>query len=148
GACLEECPVDAIYHEDDLPPELERFRDINARYFQCHTPEPVGRGETPVAHPAVTPGSLRVAVVGTAPAASTPAQAIGALEGVDGYVFERRPTPCGLTRAGVAPDRQRTKSVVRGFGRGLRHKRVHCHFNGDIGRDLSQSELRAHHHAV
>ena len=31
-----ECPVVAIYSEDDLPPELERFRDINASYFE-HT---------------------------------------------------------------------------------------------------------------
>lgn len=148
GACLEECPVDAIYHEDDLPPELERFRDINARYFQCHTPEPVGSGETPVDHPAVTPGSLRVAIVGTGPAASYAAQALVAVEGVEVDMFERLPTPYGLIRAGVAPDHQRTKSVVRVFERVLRHKRVHCHFNVDIGRDLSHSELMAHHHAV
>jgi hypothetical protein len=31
-----ECPVDAIYSAHDLPPELERFRDINASYFE-HT---------------------------------------------------------------------------------------------------------------
>jgi hypothetical protein len=31
-----ECPVDAIYSEDDLPPELERFRGINASYVE-HT---------------------------------------------------------------------------------------------------------------
>src|SRR5690606_8158043 len=109
GACLEECPVDAIYHEDDLPPELERSRDINARYFQCHTPEPVGSGETPVDHPAVTPGSLRVAIVGTGPAASYAAQALVAVEGVEVDMFERLPTPYGLIRAGVAPDHQRTK---------------------------------------
>jgi len=33
---LRERPVDAIYSEDDLPPELGRFRDINASYFE-HT---------------------------------------------------------------------------------------------------------------
>jgi hypothetical protein len=31
-----ECPVDAIYSEDDLPPERQRFRDINASYCE-HT---------------------------------------------------------------------------------------------------------------
>lgn len=36
GACLEECPVDAIYYDEDLPPDQERFREINAGYFERH----------------------------------------------------------------------------------------------------------------
>jgi len=36
GLCMEECPVDAIYSEDNLPQHLERFRDINAEYFKRH----------------------------------------------------------------------------------------------------------------
>jgi ferredoxin len=29
GACVSECPVDAIYHEDHLPAELRPYRDLN-----------------------------------------------------------------------------------------------------------------------
>ena len=36
GACFDECPVDAIHYEEDLPAEQERFRDINAAYFDGH----------------------------------------------------------------------------------------------------------------
>lgn len=32
--CVDVCPVSAIFHEDDLPPELVRFVRINAEYFQ------------------------------------------------------------------------------------------------------------------
>ena len=28
--CVPECPAEAIFSEDDLPPELEHFLDINA----------------------------------------------------------------------------------------------------------------------
>jgi len=34
NACLEVCPVDAIYRSQNLPPNLERFADINAGYFR------------------------------------------------------------------------------------------------------------------
>jgi ferredoxin len=32
GACLPECPVEAIYPEEDLPDELKHFLDVNAKY--------------------------------------------------------------------------------------------------------------------
>ncbi|QIS18822.1 ferredoxin family protein [Nocardia terpenica] len=31
--CVDECPVEAIYYEGDLPPELEPYRDDNAAFF-------------------------------------------------------------------------------------------------------------------
>ncbi len=34
GACLPECPVDAIYREDDVPPEWEHYIALNAAAFQ------------------------------------------------------------------------------------------------------------------
>ena len=34
GACEPECPVDAIYDEDDLPDEYEKFIEINAKFFE------------------------------------------------------------------------------------------------------------------
>ncbi len=30
GACVPECPTEAIYHEDDVPPEWHHFIQINA----------------------------------------------------------------------------------------------------------------------
>jgi ferredoxin len=34
GACEPECPVDAIYDEDDAPEEYEKFIEINANFFK------------------------------------------------------------------------------------------------------------------
>ncbi|TFI42429.1 ferredoxin [Rhodococcus sp. 1R11] len=147
GACVEECPVDAIHLDTDLPPAQERFKEINAAYFEQHT-------LTPITLPpegkrlSVKPGSLRVAVVGSGPAGCYAAKELVAIDGVEVDLFERLPTPYGLIRAGVAPDHQSTKSVVEMFEEVLTHNRVACHFNIEIGRDLSHRDLLAHHHAV
>ena len=34
GACEPECPVEAIFAEEDLPEEWTRFTEINAKYFE------------------------------------------------------------------------------------------------------------------
>jgi len=34
GACEPECPVDAIYDEDELPEEFEKYTEINANFFE------------------------------------------------------------------------------------------------------------------
>ena len=46
GACEPVCPVEAIYYEDDLPTDLERYKDDN-------------RGSSPSRCPAVTSRSAR-----------------------------------------------------------------------------------------
>ena len=33
GACEPVCPVEAIYYEDDVPPEYSEYLDINAAFF-------------------------------------------------------------------------------------------------------------------
>ena len=33
GCCVPECPVDAIFHEDDVPAESEGDIEANARFF-------------------------------------------------------------------------------------------------------------------
>ncbi|OBH10417.1 4Fe-4S binding protein [Mycobacterium sp. E1747] len=147
GACLEECPVDAIYYAEDLPPELQRFRDINARYFERH---PLATSTTThgVDHASVEPGSLRVAIVGAGPAACYAAGELMRVDGVEVDLFERLPTPFGLIRAGVAPDHQLTKSVVHIFEPVFMSPRFGCHLNVEVGRDLTHEDLVAHHHAV
>jgi ferredoxin--NADP+ reductase len=147
GACLEECPVDAIHYDEDLPQELDRFRDINAAYFERHPLEPDPPAKA-TRDDRVQPGSLRVAIVGAGPAACYAASALVGIDGVEVDVFERLPTPFGLIRAGVAPDHQHTKSVVRVFEQALGNKRLRCHLNVEVGTDLSHDDLLAHHHAV
>ena len=34
GACEPECPVEAIFAEEDLPQEHAGFTEINAKYFE------------------------------------------------------------------------------------------------------------------
>jgi NAD-dependent dihydropyrimidine dehydrogenase PreA subunit len=34
GVCEPECPVEAIFFEEDVPEEWEHFTEINAAYFQ------------------------------------------------------------------------------------------------------------------
>ncbi|HET6627993.1 MAG TPA: ferredoxin family protein, partial [Nocardioidaceae bacterium] len=47
GACEPVCPVEAIYYEDDLPDELEPYRDDNARFFS----EPLSGRDQPLGSP-------------------------------------------------------------------------------------------------
>ena len=34
GACVDPCPVDAIYAEEDVPPAQQPFTNINKLYFK------------------------------------------------------------------------------------------------------------------
>ena len=33
GACIPECPVEAIYTDDSMPEGQEKYIEINAKYF-------------------------------------------------------------------------------------------------------------------
>ncbi|PND54563.1 ferredoxin [Mycobacterium sp. ENV421] len=147
GACVQECPVGAIYHQDEVPPGQQRFLDINARYFQLH-PSAAGPPAPRRDHAPVLPGSLRVAIVGAGPAGCYAAGELIRIDGVQVAMFERLPTPYGLLRAGVAPDHQHTKAIADLFDTTLSHPRLQCHLNVAVGRDLTHHELLAHHHAV
>jgi ferredoxin--NADP+ reductase len=63
-------------------------------------------------------------------------------------LIDRLPTPFGLVRAGVAPDHQGTKAVIRQFDRLLAQPDVRFAGNVEIGRDLSWEELRQDYDAV
>jgi len=147
GACEMECPVGAIYYEDDLPSGQEKYRDINAEYFARHPLVPVP-SSNPSKHESVESGPLRVAVVGTGPASCYVIQELADVHGVEIDVYERLPTPFGLIRAGVAPDHQRTKAITDMFASALAHPQLRCHLNVQIGADLMHDELMSHHHAV
>lgn len=147
GACFEECPVGAIHYEEDLPAELQPFKDLNAAYFERHPLEPVIVPAAP-SRARVEAGALRVAIVGSGPAACYAAAELIDVDGVEINLFERLPTPFGLIRAGVAPDHQHTKSVVDIFERAFTNPRFVSHFNVEVGRTVNHDELLAHHHAV
>lgn len=147
GACVAECPVGAIYYEDDLPANQRAFLGINADYFAAY-PLAVRSKETPSLPSEVETDSLRVAIVGSGPAACYAAAELARIDGVQISLFDRLPTPFGLIRAGVSPDHPRTKDVTSVFVPALQSPAVRCYFNVTIGRDLSHDELQAHHHAV
>ena len=91
----------------------------------------------------------RVAIVGAGPSGFYAAD--GLLRGrpdlrID--LIDRLPTPFGLVRAGVAPDHQGTKAVVRQFERLLAQPDVRFAGNVEIGRDLSWDGLQEGYDAV
>src|SRR5579885_1942570 len=93
--------------------------------------------------------TLHIAVIGSGPAGCYLAE--GLLRAAPGCridVIERLPTPFGLVRAGVAPDHQGTKAVVRQFEKLLAQPDVRFAGNVEIGRDLSWAELHAGYDAV
>ncbi|MCV6587776.1 MAG: FAD-dependent oxidoreductase [Marinobacterium sp.] len=63
-------------------------------------------------------------------------------------IYDRLPTPFGLVRAGVAPDHQGTKNIVRQFERTLTRDNVRFVGNVNIGTDLSYDELKAEYDVV
>jgi adrenodoxin-NADP+ reductase len=93
---------------------------------------------------------MKVAVVGSGPAGYYLAEGLlnqpgGAVE-VD--ILDRLPTPYGLVRAGVAPDHQSTKSVIRRFAKLHESPALRFYGNLEVGRDVAVDELQQHYDAV
>ena len=91
----------------------------------------------------------RVAIVGAGPSGFYAAD--GLLRGdpdlhID--IIDRLPTPFGLVRAGVAPDHQGTKAIVRQFERVLTQPDVRFCGNLEIGRDMTWDEIVTAYDAV
>ncbi len=128
GACVSACPVGAIAPDTKLTGYQLPFVALNASFY----PEPPAGEKLPptsklapvVEAPTIQrrgTGPLRVAVVGSGPAAMYAADELLTQQGVRVNVFERLPTPYGLVRAGVAPDHPTTKRVTGLFDRAARH---------------------------
>src|SRR5476649_1540183 len=95
----------------------------------------------------------RVAIVGAGPSGFYAADGLlrgASVSGLDLHIdiIDRLPTPFGLVRAGVAPDHQGTKAIVRQFEKLLAQPDVRFAGNVEIGRDLTWEELRADYDAV
>ncbi|GLZ49935.1 ferredoxin--NADP(+) reductase [Actinomycetospora sp. NBRC 106375] len=145
GACADACPVDAIGPVDMLADE--GYAEINAAYFREHPADHAwGAPDFPRTAPGV--GPLRVAVVGTGPAACYAAQELLRSTEAEVTMIDRLATPGGLVRYGVAPDHPSTKKVGDTFATLFSHPRVRLHLGVEVGRDLTHAELAEHHHAV
>jgi ferredoxin--NADP+ reductase len=155
GACVSACPVGAIAPDSKLTPGQLPFIEINAMFYPKR---PAGEKLPPTSKLAPVieapiikrrnAGPLRVAVVGSGPAAMYAADELLTQQGVHVNVFDRLPTPYGLVRAGVAPDHQATKRVTRLFDRMSRHRGFHFYLNVTVGQHISHRELLRHHHGV
>jgi ferredoxin--NADP+ reductase len=95
-------------------------------------------------------GPLRVAVIGSGPAAFYAAGHLLASEDprVEVDVIERLPTPWGLVRLGVAPDHPKLKEVSRAFERIAERPGFRFLGNVEVGRDVTHEELRRLYAAV
>jgi ferredoxin--NADP+ reductase len=151
GACIDVCPVDAILPDSDLTPLTEPYREINAAYFADAPDMVISAPQGPdLIQVGEAAGPLKVAIVGSGPAACYAAEELLSRRDVEVQVtmFDRLPTPLGLVRYGVAPDHQRTKQVANQFGRTLNRKQLTLELNVEVGTHISVEELLDYHHAV
>lgn len=94
-------------------------------------------------------GTGSVCIIGSGPTGLYAADEIRRLApGVTVDVIDRLPTPYGLVRGGVAPDHQKTKSVVRQFEPLFTAHGVRFIGNVSVGEDVELAELRRLYDAV
>lgn len=147
GACVTACPVGAIAPAGKLTEAQLPFVEINALFHAEARDYPPQAPVSPIVA-ATRPEALRVAIVGSGPAALYAADELLKRPGAQVNVFDRLPTPHGLVRAGVAPDHQTTKTI-EGLFRQIEDQDGFSYFlNVDIGAEVSHAQLAAHHHAV
>lgn len=147
GACVTACPVGAISAQDKLADAQLPFVDLNALFHDEPRDHPVQAPVTPIVAKAGSE-EVRIAIVGSGPAALYAADELLKRPGVQVTVLDRLPTPYGLVRAGVAPDHQATKSID-GLFRHIEDQPGFSYRLGvEVGRDVSPAELAEHHHAV
>lgn len=151
GACVRACPVGAIVPHTKLGEHELPFLELNAAF---HTPAKPRPSQAPVPAVVSLRGSeagrvgVRVAIVGSGPAAMYAADELLKQSAVDVSVLDRLPTPYGLVRAGVAPDHPDTRSVQKVFGHVESQRGFTYHLGVEVGRDITHAELLDHHDAV
>ncbi|MGV0813169.1 FAD-dependent oxidoreductase [Mycolicibacterium boenickei] len=147
GACVTACPVSAIKHDGSLSPSETIFAELNAEFYRESRPRPL---LAPVVPPLQVraPGALRVAIVGSGPAAIYAADEILTIPGARVRVYERLDQPYGLARFGVAPDHRRTRAVTRQFDTICADPRLELVTGVEIGTDLTHQQLLSDHDAV
>lgn len=96
------------------------------------------------------PSPLRVAIIGSGPAAFYAADSLlkRANLAVEVDMFERLPTPFGLVRGGVAPDHQKIKSVTKAYDRTASDPRFRFYGNVEFGTHLTLADLKQFYHQI
>lgn len=146
GACVTACPVDAIKPHTKLTADEDVFATLNADFYATPRPRPI---LAPVVPPLqVRAGDLRVAIVGSGPAAMYAAEEILTIPGARVRMYERLTQSYGLARFGVAPDHQRTRGVSRQFDHIAADPRLEMRLGVEVGSDVTHDELLSEHHAV
>jgi ferredoxin--NADP+ reductase len=148
GACVTACPVDAIKPHATLGPEELAFAEVNAAFHRERRPRPLLAPVRPRLRVRDGGEPLRVAIVGSGPAALYAADELLTIPGAQVAVYERRDRPYGLVHAGVAPDHRRTRRVSRQLDRIRSHPRLTLHLRVEVGRDVTHDQLLQRHHAV
>ncbi|GAC67843.1 putative ferredoxin--NADP(+) reductase [Gordonia soli NBRC 108243] len=146
GACIDECPVEAILPDDQIEDRDEPYLQINADYYTDHDVE--GGLVPPRKAPQLPDGELHVAIVGAGPAAFYAAEELVRRPTVKVDMFDRLPTPYGLVRAGVAPDHAPTKGVEKTFAATAGKRNFDYFLNVEVGKHISHDELTDRYHAV
>ena len=147
GACVTACPVDAIKHDGSLDPSEKVFLELNADFYKEPRPRPL---LAPVVPPLQVraPGKLRVAIVGSGPAAMYAADEVLTIPAARVRMYERLPQAGGLARFGVAPDHRRTRGVSRQFDTITADPRLELVTGVEVGTDVTHQQLLADHDAV
>ncbi|WP_278313786.1 FAD-dependent oxidoreductase [Lolliginicoccus levis] len=148
GACVDACPVDAIVPHRKLEPHQKEFEEINAAFYQQPRPRtplaliPISPRKQP------SPDPLRVAIVGSGPAAMYAADELLKQRDVAVTMLERLARPYGLARYGVAPDHEATRKVADLFDIISADRRLEQRFGAELGTSITDAELHDSHHAV
>jgi ferredoxin--NADP+ reductase len=148
GACISACPVDAIKPHSQLTEAERAFEVINAQYHATPRPRPKMAPVRPPLRVRDRGEPLRVAIVGSGPAAMYAAEELLTVPGARVDVYERLDRPHGLVRSGVAPDHRRTRRVSRQMERIAAHPGLTLHLGVEVGRDVTHDGLLQDHHAV
>ena len=100
--------------------------------------------------PGPEPNPLRVAIIGSGPAAFYAADHLFKQPGLAAEVdmFDRLPTPFGLVRGGVAPDHQKIKSVTKSYDQIAANPRFRFFGNVEFGKHVTVSDLRQYYHQI
>ncbi len=148
GACVSACPVDAIKPHRHLSPGEVAFEVVNAQYHGTDRRRARLAPIRPRLRVRDRGEPLRVALVGSGPAAMYAAEELLTIPGAQVSVYERLPVADGLVRSGVAPDHRRTRRVSRQFEHIRRHPDLTLHLGVEVGRDVTHEQLASTHHAV
>ena len=146
GACIDECPVEAIVPDDQLSERDEPYLRINEDYYSDHDVE--GGLVPPKKSPALPDRELHVAIIGAGPAAFYAAEELVRKPSIKVDMFDRLPTPYGLVRLGVAPDHSATKGVEKTFAAVAAKRNFDYFLNVEVGKHITHDELVQRYHAV